>query len=52
MKLNPFHHCRKTAEAQSPKPLPVVSVPPRSSAEPQPRVWSLLLPPGYTRDRH
>jgi hypothetical protein len=52
MKLNPFSHRRRRSGARPPKPVPVAPAPQRSGADPQPRVWSLLLPPGYTHDRH
>jgi len=49
LNLNPFRHRTAKAAAAPPKPTPAAPV--HRPAEPPPRAWSLLLPPGFDRDR-
>ncbi|HET6869426.1 MAG TPA: hypothetical protein VFH80_26180 [Solirubrobacteraceae bacterium] len=52
LRLFPQHH--STVGAAPGKPAPTASEPasrPAPVVTPAPRVWSLLLPPGFTSDR-
>jgi hypothetical protein len=51
MKIRMFRHRVVQHVAPEPKPVPVAPARRRVTSEPPPRVWSLLLPPGYTNDR-
>jgi len=51
MKLNPFRQQAIPAPEPDTKPPFVTPVPQQTVPEPPPRVWSLLLPPGFTNDR-
>lgn len=51
MKLRPFHHYSARVRAPRGKTAPAATVAQRIHPEPPVRVYSLLLPPAFTRDR-
>ncbi len=51
MKLNPFRQHPMTAPEPETKDPFVTPVPKQTVPEPPPRMWSLLLPPGFTNER-
>jgi hypothetical protein len=50
MKIRLFSHRAGRDLGPGPKPTPVAPAPRHMTTEPTPRVWSLLLPPGYSND--
>jgi hypothetical protein len=51
MKIRMPRHRVMTDVTSGPKPAPVAPAPRRVSSEHPPRVWSLLLAPGFSNDR-
>jgi hypothetical protein len=48
MKLRPFRNRATAAPSGREKPVAAAPAPPRARDEAPPRVWSLLLPPGFS----
>ena len=51
MKLNPFRERALPAPEPEAKQPFVTPMPQRTVSEPPPRLWSLLLPSGFTNER-